>query len=114
MQITLYQLNMDRDEDRLCFCSLDTVKRKVGAVPAASYDKVFEGDVGCDNLEQAYTLFNRDDRPGAKKFRSMSVSDVVAVRDPETGAETFHFCDSIGFEVVEFEPKLTSDRTTPD
>ncbi len=103
MHITLFQVNMDRDEDRLAFCSLDTVKREAGAIPAEIYDKVFEGDIDCANLEEAYMLFNRDDRPGAKVFRSMSVSDVIAVRDPETGAESFHFCDSVGFEVVAFD-----------
>lgn len=111
MHITLYQVNMDRDEDRLAFCSLDTVKREAGAIPAEIYDKVFDGDIDCANLEEAYMLFNRDDRPGAKVFRSMSVSDVIAVRDPETGAETYHFCDSVGFEVVDFAPEKTTDRT---
>ena len=111
MHITLFQVNMDRDEDRLAFCSLDTVKREAGAIPAEIYDKVFEGDIDCANLEEAYMLFNRDDRPGAKVFRSMSVSDVIAVRDPETGVETYHFCDSVGFEVVDFDPEKTTDRT---
>ena len=111
MHITLFQVNMDRDEDRLAFCSLDTVKREAGAIPAEIYDKVFEGDIDCANLEEAYMLFNRDDRPGAKVFRSMSVSDVIAVRDPETGEETFHFCDSVGFEVVDFDPEKVTDRT---
>ena len=111
MHITLYQINMSRDEDRLTFCSLDTMKREAGAVPAESYDKVFEGDIDCANLEEAYVLFNRDDRPGAKEFRSMSVSDVIAVRDPQSGAEAFHFCDSVGFEEVDFDPELTTDRT---
>ena len=114
MHITLYQVNMGRDNDRLAFCSLDTVKREAGAIPAEIYDKVFEGDIDCANLEEAYMLFNQDDRPGAKVFRSMSVSDVIAVRDPETGAETFHFCDSVGFEVVAFDPEKTTDRTNKE
>lgn len=111
LHITLYQINMDRDENRLVFCSLDTVKRVAGAIPAEIYDKVFEGDIDCANLEEAYVLFNRDDRPGAKEFRSMSVSDVIAVRNPESGAESFHFCDSVGFEEVDFDPEKTTDRT---
>ena len=111
MHITLYQINMGRDNDRLAFCSLDLVRQKAGVIPAESYDKVFEGDIDCANLEEAYMLFNRDDRPGAKEFRSMSVSDVIAVRDPESGAETYHFCDSVGFKGVDFEPELTTDRT---
>lgn len=114
MHIKLFQVNMDRDEDRLAFCSLDSVKREAGAIPASIYDKVFEGDIDCANLEETYMLFNRDDRPGAKVFRSMSVSDVIAVRDPETGAETYHFCDSVGFEVVAFDPEKTTDRTNKE
>ncbi len=111
LHITLYQIDMNRDDDRLAYCSLDTVKREVGAIPAEIYDKVFEGDIDCANLEEAYVLFNRDDRPGAKEFRSMSVSDVIAVRNPESGAESFHFCDSVGFEEVDFNPELTTDST---
>lgn len=111
LHITLYQINMYRDENRLAFCSLDTVRRVAGAIPAESYDKVFEGDIDCANLEEAYVLFNRDDRPGAKDFRSMSVSDVIAVRNPESGAESFRFCDSVGFEEVDFNPELTTDST---
>lgn len=110
MHITLYQIDMGRDEDRLAFCSLDRIRREVGQVPPEAYEKVFEGDVDCANLEETYLLFNRDDRPGAREFHSMSVSDVVAVRDPETGEDSFHFCDTVGFEEIDFDPDLTTDR----
>ena len=110
MHITLYQIDMGRDENRLAFCSLDRIRREVGQVPAEAYEKVFEGDVECANLEEAYMLFNRDDRPGVREFHSMSVSDVVAVRDPETGEDSFHFCDTVGFEEIDFDPELTTDR----
>ena len=110
MHITLYQIDMGRDENRLAFCSLDRIRREVGQVPAEAYEKVFEGDVNCASLEEAYLLFNRDDRPGVQEFHSMSVSDVVAVRDPETGEDSFHFCDSVGFEEIDFDPDLTMDR----
>lgn len=110
MHITLYQIDMGRDENRLAFCSLDRIRREVGQVPAEAYEKVFEGDVDCASLEEAYLLFNRDDRPGVREFHSMSVSDVVAVRDPETGKDSFHFCDTVGFEEIDFDPELTTDR----
>lgn len=110
MHMTLYQIDMGRDENRLAFCSLDRIRAEVGQVPAEAYEKVFEGDVDCASLEEAYLLFNRDDRPGVREFHSMSVSDVVAVRDPETGEDSFHFCDSVGFEEIDFDPELTTDR----
>ena len=110
MYIKLFQLNMKRDEHRVCFCSLDTMMREVGVIPSECYDLVFGGDVDCADLEALYAMFNRDDRPGAKEFRSMSVSDVVAVRDPESGEERYWYCDSIGFEKVNFEPDLAVKR----
>lgn len=42
----------------------------------------------------------------------MSVSDVVEIIDGNTGKSYFHFCDSFGFQKVDFEPEKTqvSDR----
>ena len=41
-----------------------------------------------------------------------SVSDVVEIIDGNTGKSYFHFCDSFGFQKVDFEPEKTqvSDR----
>lgn len=37
------------------------------------------------------------------KESKMSVSDVVEIIDGNTGESYFHFCDSFGFQKVDFE-----------
>ena len=67
-------------------------------------DKVFEGEVDCGTLEEVYQMFNLD-HPDGYQGRSLSVSDVVEVVGEEKS--TFHFCDSIGFREVDFDPDMT-------
>jgi hypothetical protein len=56
-------------------------------------------------------MFNRN-HPHGYKARSLSVSDVVEVVADEKLKPGFYFCDSIGFQEVEFDPNKTqrSDR----
>ena len=68
------------------------------------YDKVFEGEVECGTLEEVYQMFNIG-QPDGYRGRSLSVSDVVEVVGEEKS--TFHFCDSIGFREVDFDPDMT-------
>lgn len=103
MFIKLYQINMSRDTDRMCFESLERINAYCETIHPESYDEVFKGIVNCTTLEDVYCMFNADDRPGTDQFRSLSVSDVVAVCDPNTGAERYYFCDSIGFKEIEFD-----------
>ena len=49
-------------------------------------------------------MFNLD-HPDGYRGRSLSVSDVVEVVGEEKS--TFHFCDSIGFREVDFDPDMT-------
>ena len=67
-------------------------------------DKVFEGEVECGTLEEVYQMFNLD-HPDGYRGRSLSVSDVIEVIGEEKS--TFHFCDSIGFREVDFDPDMT-------
>lgn len=103
MYIKLYQINMSRDKARMCFESMECITAYGETVRPEIYDEVFKGDVDCANLETLYCKFNADDRPGADQFRSLSVSDVIAVCDPDTGAERYYFCDSIGFKEIPFD-----------
>lgn len=103
MYIKLYQINMSRDKARMCFESMEFITAYGETVLPEIYDEVFKGDVDCANLETLYCKFNAGDRPGADQFRSLSVSDVIAVCDPDTGAERYYFCDSVGFKEIEFD-----------
>lgn len=103
MFIKLYQINMSRDKARMCFESMEFINAYCETIHPESYDEVFKGIVDCNNLEDVYRMFNADDRPGTDQFRSLSVSDVVAVCDPDTDDERYYFCDSIGFKEIEFD-----------
>ena len=106
MNIAIYQINPDRDENRVAFLNYEKLERFQGSAALLSeiYDKVFEGEVDCGTLEEVYQMFNLD-HPDGYQGRSLSVSDVVEVVGEEKS--TFHFCDSIGFREVDFAPDMT-------
>ena len=66
MNIKIYQVNMDRDEDRVAFMSLDSLARfqMTANVNSTIYDKVFEGEVDCNGLEDVYRMFNLEHPDG--------------------------------------------------
>ena len=106
MKIAIYQINPDRDENNVAFLNYENLERFQGSAALRSeiYDKVFEGEVECGTLEEVYQMFNLD-HPEGYRGRSLSVSDVVEVVGEEES--TFHFCDSIGFRKVDFDPDMT-------
>lgn len=110
MQIKIFQVNMERDTDRIAFESMDYLQQSGHTVCPELYDKVFEGELDCGNLEDVYQMLNLN-HPADYHGRSLSVSDVVAVRDPKTGKDSFHFCDSIGFQEIEFDESKAQSRT---
>ena len=76
MDVRLYQVNLDRDENGVAFESLDTMKKWQGSpeIDSALYDKVFDGSIDTEDLEGVYELFNID-QPDGYTGRSMSVSE---------------------------------------
>lgn len=114
MEVKIYQINMDRDENRICFMGLDSLPRFQGTdqIDSSIYDLVYAGDVPCSDLEGVYRMFNID-HPDGYTGRSLSVSDVVQIQDGSKNGPTFHYCDSIGFKEVHFDPELTQDATKP-
>ena len=52
-----------------------------------------------------YRKFNLD-RPRDFQGRSLSVSDIVEVKNSKTIEDGFYFCDSFGFQKVEFDKNL--------
>lgn len=110
MKINIYQINQDRDTQRLKFMGLDAVRKVLrSAEPdCAAYDKVYSGDVKCRNLEDVFVLF-QSDRPEGFQGHSLSVSDVVEVEDAASITPGFYFCDSIGFKEIPFQPELANN-----
>ena len=109
MDITIYQIDMGRDHNRIAFEGLDLLKQYQGSdkIDSSIYDRVFVGEVDCKDLEDVYRKFNQE-HPEGYKGRSLSVSDVVEIVD-ENGDSTFHFCDSVGFQQIDFDPYLTEE-----
>lgn len=103
MKIRIYQINSDRDENRMMFLSHDRLERFQGSpeVDSKIYDKVYDKEVDCSNLEEVYTLLNID-HPEDYRGRSLSVSDVVEVYESDAIPQGFYFCDSFGFKQVTF------------
>lgn len=108
MNIQLYQINLDRDLDRVAFEPYGgLVSQRLGEpIDSSIYDRTFSGEVDADNLEKIYEIFNLN-HPEGFKGRSMSVSDVVEVVSDGETEPGFYFCDSIGFRKIDFDPELT-------
>lgn len=111
MDIKIYQINLSRDDDRVAFLGLSQLGKFQGSLEVNSgiYDKVFEGAVEADTLEGVYQMFNCD-CPEDFRGHSLSVSDVVEVVGSEDAG--FYFCDSIGFQRVEFDPDQAQELDT--
>ena len=102
MRINIYQIDGDKDTNRVKFDSYNRTMENGGINPSI-YKCVFHGDVDGD-LEDVYTLFNLPDHPGTYQGHSLSVSDIVEViGDSEDVEEGRYFVDSVGFKKVDFD-----------
>jgi len=79
-------------------------------VNAAAYDRVYDGKMDCISLENIYQKFNVD-HPADYTGRSLSVSDVVEIRESDTLKPGFYFVDSIGFKKISFDKSLCKEPT---
>ena len=113
MNIAMYQINPDRAHDHIGFVGLDRLRQYQGSseIDSEIYDRVFEGEVDCTDLEDVYRMFNLE-HPEGYRGRSLSVSDVVEIIGDD-GESTFHFCDHIGFKEVAFDPELAGKFKEP-
>ena len=110
-EFSIYQINTDRDDNRICFLGLDTLERFQHSkeVDSALYDRVYDGKLDCNSLETIYEKFNID-HPADYKGRSLSVSDVVEIRESDTLNPGFYFVDSIGFKGIAFDKALCKEQ----
>lgn len=100
-EFSIYQINVDRDTANVCFIGMESLEKIKGTkeVNAAAYDRVYDGKMDCISLENIYQKFNVD-HPADYKGRSLSVSDVVEIRESDTLNPGFYFVDSIGFKSI--------------
>lgn len=94
--MAIYQLRRDAPVE-LRFANLGSL-----AAPPdpANYEAVYTREVYPDDdtgriLENFYYIFN-DERPGDFVGHSLSVSDIVALK--QDGNVSYHYCDSMGFQ----------------
>ena len=100
MKIEIWQINLHRDTNAVAFFGLDIAQKinKTGKINFSIYDKVFDGDVDCEDLEEVYYMFNME-QPDDYHGRSLSVSDIVKIIDLD-GNEKLYYCDDIGFTKI--------------
>lgn len=98
MQVRVYQIDPDRDKNRVMYERLDDLARYQGSskVDESLYDRVLKADVDCENLEQLYTMLNLSGHP-LHHGGQMKVSDVVVT---DEGA---FYCDRLGFVEIGFD-----------
>lgn len=109
-EFSIYQINTDRDDNRVCFLGLDTLEQFQHSkeVDPAIYDRVYDGNLDCSSLETIYQKFNTD-HPADYTGRSLSVSDVVEIKESDTFNPGFYFVDSIGFKAISFDKSLCKE-----
>ena len=112
MEICIFQIDHDRDQNRVSYLSMEKLPKFQGdsRVDSGIYNSVFRGIVECSTLEGVYYMFNVN-HPEGYTGRSLSVSDVVQVISSPTVEPGFYFCESVGFQKIDFEPEKTHDMT---
>lgn len=99
MRIRIYQVNMDRDTNNICFMSWDWAERH--DFSSDIYDLIYDGELPVSTLEGVFALLNVGEKPEGYKGRSLSVSDVVELIEGDKSE--FHYCDSFGWKMISFD-----------
>ncbi len=95
MRLKIYQIDPEKDPERVRFLALKNVDK----VDPSMYFKAFDAEAEVSDLEEAFMMFNSDGHP-LHNGRSMFVSDVVVT------AEGAFYCDTYGFEKIDFDESL--------
>ena len=108
----IYQLKDSATSSNLLFLSLRELEGIKHTANIARYDMVYNGEMtpGMD-LDSIYTKFNVD-HPADFHGHSLSVSDVIVVRDAEE--VTAYYVDSFGFKPIPdfYKPLITIREAT--
>lgn len=105
MRIKIYQINSERDKNHVMFLGIKYLEQFQGSknIDASIYDEVFDGELDTSNLSKIFRKFNHEGHP-LYRGHNLTVSDVVVMED---GA---YFCESVGFEKIAFDEKLTQKQ----
>lgn len=102
MRVKIYQINPDRDINRVRNERLSNLQCCQGSpgIQASLYDEVFNAEMDFNGLEALYTQFNTTGHP-LYRGGQMKVSDIIVTDD---GA---FYCDRFGFAPVDFDVSQT-------
>ena len=97
MNIKIYQINPDRDKNKVMFASLEDTEthQESSKLDPSIYDRVFTGDVDCEDLEEVYKLFNTDghrlNRGHLKRFLAIYFeASMNGEQMPDSDGEQFY------------------------
>lgn len=100
-EYAIYQINRDRDVNRIMFWDYDTaVKVNAGEFDTSIYDEVYWDIRDFKSLDEMFEVFNCD-RPADFHGHSMSMSDVVKIIKSDTMETGSFYCDSFGWKKVD-------------
>lgn len=105
MKIKIYQINLDKDENKHFCLSYDMVKDN-GGIDLYTYDVVFEhNDFPQWSLDMIFEAFNTwDGNPYRHEFtgHSLSVSDIICIEDSKDKCllDGYYFVNSFGFKDI--------------
>ena len=113
MEISIYQINVKRDNERVAFLDIESMKELKGydKPDSSIYEAAYSGEVDCNSLEDVYRMFNIN-HPSGYRGRSLSVSDIVEVKSAENVEPGCYFCDTVGFQKIEFTPPKIPEKNT--
>lgn len=111
MEIKIYQINTDRDDNGCAFMNMDWLKKQFGDtnIDCEIYDRVYSGEITGETLEDVFCTFNFE-RPAGFNGHSLSVSDVVEIVESDSIEPGFYFCDSIGFKQITFDTSRVPEK----
>lgn len=107
--VTIYQLNDTKEASEMRFMRLDYIKNSNLSIDVGKYNEIYTCPMkDGESLEDVFARFNVD-RPADFKGHSLSVSDVVSIR--ENGKDTAYFIDCFGFKEI---PDFFKDKTVKE
>lgn len=80
MKVNIYQINSEKDKNRVKFCGYEETEKHGGVIPE-NYKCVFHGFVEAKDLDDVYAIFNIFGESYTTTFQghSLSVSDIVEI-----------------------------------
>ena len=107
MKLKIFQINLERDTNKVAFAGYDRV---INNVDPKIYDIVYNGEVEAKDIEDVFYIFNVN-QPDGYEGRSLSVSDIVEVVESEYVHGGFYYCDVVGFQRISFDASQTQPLT---